>query len=52
LVDARKREGVLKALPIEIVVVNTYSPLIGFLGYKHRVGEPNKVFTLTDESSS
>jgi hypothetical protein len=26
--------------------------LTGFLGYKHQVGEPNRVFTLTDKSDN
>jgi hypothetical protein len=49
LVDARKREGVFRAVTVEIGVIDT---LAGFLGYKHRVGEPNWVFTFTDESGS
>jgi hypothetical protein len=47
-----KREGVLRAMTIEVGVVDTHSPLAGFLEYKHRVGEPNQVFTFTDESGS
>jgi hypothetical protein len=52
LVDTRKREGVFRAVAIEVGVVDTHSPLAGFLGYKHQVGKPNWVFTLTDESGS
>jgi hypothetical protein len=37
---------------VEIGVVDTHFPLTGFLGYKHRVGEPNWVFTFTDELDS
>jgi hypothetical protein len=51
-VDARKREGVFRAVTVEIGVVDTHSPLAGFLGYKNRIGEPNRVFTFTDESDS
>jgi hypothetical protein len=36
---------------VEIGVVDTHSPLAGFLGYKHRVGEPNWVFTFTESGS-
>jgi hypothetical protein len=52
LVDAWKREGVFRAATIEVGVVDTHSPLVGFLGYKHWVSEPNRVFTFTDESGS
>jgi hypothetical protein len=52
MVDARKREGVFRAVTVEIGVVNTHSPLANFLGYKHRIGKPNWVFTFTDESGS
>jgi hypothetical protein len=52
LVDALKREGVFRVVAVEINLVNTHSPLASFLGYKPRVGEPNRVFTLTDESDS
>jgi hypothetical protein len=52
LVDGRKREGVFRAVMVEIGVVDTHSPLVGFLGYKHWVGEPNRIFTFTDESGS
>jgi hypothetical protein len=52
LVDARKREGIFRVVMVEIGVIDTHSPLAGFLGYKHRVGEPNWVFTFTDESDS
>jgi hypothetical protein len=52
LVDVRKREGVFRAVTIEVSVVDTHSPLASFLGYKHRVGEPNRVPTFTDESGS
>jgi hypothetical protein len=48
LFDARKGEGVFRAVMVEIGVVDTHSPLAGFLGYKHRVGEQNWVFTFTD----
>jgi hypothetical protein len=37
---------------VEIGVVDTHPSLIGFLGVKHQVGEPNRVFTFTNESSS
>jgi hypothetical protein len=52
LVDARKREGVFREVTVEIGVVDTHSSLAGFLGYKHRVGEPNRVFTFTNESGN
>jgi hypothetical protein len=52
LVDACKREGIFRAVTVEIGVVDTHTPMIGFLWYKHRVGEPNQVFTFTDESDS
>jgi hypothetical protein len=52
VVDAQKREGVFRAVMVETGVVDTHSPLVGFLWYKHRVGEPNRVFTFTDESGS
>jgi hypothetical protein len=52
LVDARKREGVFKVVMVEIGVVDTHSPFVGFLRYKHRIGEPNRVFTFADECSS
>jgi hypothetical protein len=52
LVNERKREGVFRIVPVEIGVVDTHSPLTGFLGYKHRVGEPNQIFTFTDETRS
>jgi hypothetical protein len=52
MVDARKGEGVFKVVSVEIGVVETHSPLAGFLGYKHQVGKPNRVFTFTDESGS
>jgi hypothetical protein len=37
---------------IEISVVDAHSPLASFLGYKHRVGEPYRVLTFTDESAA
>jgi hypothetical protein len=37
---------------VEVSVVDTHSPLAGFLRYKQRVGEPNRVFTFVDESGS
>jgi hypothetical protein len=46
----RKREGIFRVVTVEISVVDTHSPLAGFLGYKHQVGEPNQDFTFTDES--
>jgi hypothetical protein len=52
LVDAHKREGIFRAVPVKIGVVDTHPPLTGFLGYKHLGGEPNQVFTFTDESGS
>jgi hypothetical protein len=52
LVDAKKREGVFRAVPIEVGVVDTHSLLTDVLGYKHWVGEPNQVFTFTNESGS
>jgi hypothetical protein len=45
-------EGILRAVTVEIGVVDTHSPLSGFLRYKHRVREPNQVFTFADESGS
>jgi hypothetical protein len=52
LVDARKRERVFRVVSVEISVIDTQPPLTGFLGYKHQVGEPNRVFTFTNESDS
>jgi hypothetical protein len=37
---------------VEVGVVDTHSPLASFLRYKHRVGEPNRVFTFADESGN
>jgi hypothetical protein len=52
LVDAQKREGVFRVVTVEVGLVDTHSPLAGFLGYKHRVSEPNRVFTFMDDSGS
>jgi hypothetical protein len=37
---------------VEVSVVNTDSPLVGFLQYKHLFGDPDRVFTFADEFGS
>ena len=53
LIDARKPEGILLAVLVEISIIDTHpSFIIVFLAYKYRIGEPIVVEHFFDETNS
>ena len=52
MVDAREPEGILRAMLIEVCVVDAHPPLVVVLLLdEHRVGQPIRVVDFLDEPS-